>query len=208
MDAAMMGRFLRFVFTLFLAVCALLLTIVLVLHFNRGWQRDLVVQALEDRTGMEWSMEEAYFTGANRFRAQQVFALKGSEGVEVKALDLKFNLGRSLGMEEVVISEGVLIGLFIDLSTMPAEALGFTAGQLQSGVPTRAETMQATRMLTEFALMRLEASGLVIELEQTAVTGSVLFPANRWLSFDLTIQHGRSDSTDAMRMEVHSAEFR
>jgi hypothetical protein len=198
----------RFLFSLIVAFLAVVLTVGLVLAFNRDWQRDLVESALERRTGLQWSIEKAWFARPDHFRAEEVFALKGIEGVEVGVVDLRFDLGRSLGTEEIVVAGGRLERLVLDLSTMPPEALGLTAAQLARGTPGREATLAAVSDLTEFALMRVEAAGLTVELNDLAVDGVVLLPGGRQLRFSQTIQHAVSGDTAEMRLSIHAAEYR
>lgn len=204
----MIRRLLRFLLSLFLAVAAILLIIVVVLSLKRDWQRDMLDAVLEARTGMEWSMGEAYFPRPNRFYGTEIFALKDSEGIEFASVDLQLDVGRSLGTGEGVIRAGEIKGLSIDLSRLPPEAFGLTAHQLARGRPDRAETVKAVKNLAEFGLMRVEASGVSLEVNELRVTGTVLLPVRRRLTFDLTIHHVRSSETADIRMEVHAAEFR
>lgn len=204
----MVRRILRFLFTLLFAVVGVVLTVGIVLQFNPGWQRDLIEASLEERTGMEWSMEEAYFSFPAEFRATELFALQGGEGIQAAQVTLHLDVGRSLSAGRRVIAEGEIRRLFLDLSSAPPDAIGFTSGQLAHGMPSRDETLQAVSDLTELALFRVEAAGLSLECNDLEVQGQVLLPGNRRLDFGVLIRHALTEDPASMRVEVTAAEFR
>lgn len=204
----MLKRLVRFVLSFVLAAIAVVLTGVVILSFQHDWQRELIDGALEQQTGMQWDFEEAYFERPNRLSAKTVFVLQDAQGVEVESIRLDFDLGRSLGTDEVVVRQGAIEALRLDLSAVPAEAFGLNERQLARGVPDREQTLEAVRQLTELALTRVAAMGLQLELNDLVVTGQVFLPGDRQLLFAETIRHARTDDPASLRFEIDSAEFR
>lgn len=204
----MLRALFRFILSFLFALLALVLTAVLVLYFKRDWQRELLDAALEARTGLQWQFGEAYFERADRFRGSSVFALKGSEGVELRSVELDFDLGRSWSGDWIAVESGVLEGVSLDLSGISSSLLGLSPEILRQAMPSEEQTIEAVKILAEEAVRRIGEAGYQLEIEDLEVEGAISLPFNRLLQYSLTLHYANSRQADQSRLEVHAAEYR
>lgn len=188
-----------------LAVLALLATVLAIFLFNEKWQVQVVDAVLEESTGWQWDFSSVNL-GWNHFRAADIFAMRGAEGFEIGEAKLEPRMFSLVGGDPIVIGGGYLQDCFLDLSTFSASALGFSEREL-ARTPSPADARSAVERLVELSLQRLQAQGLMLEIRDLRIDGTILLPQQRSLAFDVNVSGTTQDPQNA-RVTVTRVEFR
>jgi len=182
----------KFVLNLVLASLAAALTLLLVLRFSPPLQTSLLEAKLADREEAVYDFR-ALQAGFGHVQLQDFFALVGNQGLQIKDAKLHGSVWRWWRAGDVVITQGQLKGVFLDLSQLQATQAANLFPEITS-LPADPRHVEPAvdrwlHVWVEQAMVRNQH----ISIENLTLEGQLLLPRQPPISILLEIEHLSSE---------------
>lgn len=183
-------KLVRMLLTLFGAMVAVLVTLLILFLYTPSWQRGLLESVLQSDRARAWQLGQIHLSPW-RAEVSDLFILGDQFGAEVKQVRVEGALWAELWRRSLNIETGEIQGLYLDLTKMN---VGRSSDDWMAFVDRLEKDPELWRDRLVLLMSRIEARGWHLRMEDIKINGGVLLPGERYVPIQIRILEADSTS--------------